>query len=114
LEQRQGLVEQLLKGLTTGEERSEIEAALELLRGRDIDLRTEVHHPIPLTVVAILRDYLKRKRLVRTANVWEDLMQRYLRLMVSYRRQSRAEFVSALQRLIEERREQPVLQEVLK
>jgi hypothetical protein len=68
---------------------------------KDIDLKTEINHPVHLTILKSLSELAIDHDLPRTSKTIETFIKYYFRYMISKGRKSREEIIQGLQALSE-------------
>lgn len=61
----------------------------------NLELKTHIFKPKALSGLGIIADYLKVLKLVKSAEIIENYINRYLKYMISYKRKSRTEIIKA-------------------
>lgn len=73
------------------------EILINLIDGKDnLDLKSEINQPKELASLYVLAKYLDNSNFPNTAKVIKYFITRYLRYMISYKRQSRKEIIEAI------------------
>jgi len=86
------------------------EAAKTLIGKEDVNLKTEIDRPVELAILSSVAGYLRQRKYPKSAKVIETFVTEYRLNMVSYKRQSRKEFIEALRAAArEERAEEDIL-----
>lgn len=75
----------------------------ELLTDKAIELKTEIPNPLALAQLAALSAALKDEGCPRSAKVIDDFIAKYLLYMVSNKRKSRTEIVSAFNQIFNQK-----------
>jgi hypothetical protein len=68
---------------------------------KDIDLKTEINHPVHLAILKSLSELAIDYNLSKTSKTIETFIKHYLRYMISKGRKSREEIIQGLQALSE-------------
>lgn len=83
-----------------------LEAIDRLISDEDVELKTEIKKPIKLAIFKSMADYLKKEGYTETAKIINNIIDNYLKYMVSHNRQSRAELVDSMKHLRYEQEQQ--------
>ena len=75
----------------------------ELLTDKAIELKTEIPNPLALSQMSALSSALKDEGCPRSAKVIDDFIKSYLLYMVSNKRKSRTEIVSAFNQIFNQK-----------
>lgn len=67
----------------------------------DLDLKTHINNPKDMSALYILTIYFKAMKLPKSAKLLDVFIEKFTRYMVSYKRLSRKEIITAISRLVE-------------
>jgi hypothetical protein len=89
----------LLEELMPIEEESVEKILVRMLDGQDVELKTEYHDPLRVSLLETLADWLEAEGLISSAQLVRDFLSHYSIAMVSNDRKSREEIVRAVSEL---------------
>jgi len=89
----------LLEELMPIEEESVEKILVRMLDGQDVELKTEYHDPLRVSLLETLADWLEAEGLTSSAQLLKDFLKHYSIAMVSNDRKSREEIVRAVSEL---------------
>lgn len=92
-------MEDELRGLMEEDDQSSMEAVKILTTEENVDMKTEIHHPLMLALMDAVRERLEDLDYNKSSKFMERLVNRYKKYMVSKDRKSRNEILKALKNL---------------
>lgn len=94
------VIKDIYKDLIKSEDLSLEKILAILLKSDDnLALKTQVDNPLGLSILSMLAEYLKTKKLKISSKLLKGFIKLYLEYMVSYKRMSRKEIIEGMKSL---------------